>query len=102
MSTDTRRRRGDMITVFKILKRKVDYYPKVLKVVTENRTRGHDLKLAKTSLNTDVRKNFFFNRIVNEWNSLGCDVIASQTVECFKKHYDRCQSTYQRGSPKRT
>jgi len=89
MSTETRRKRGDMIMTFKILKDKVKIRKGTLDISTEKRTRGNSLKLAKSSLHSDQRKYFFSNRIITEWNDLGEEIIKSKNVEGFKTAYDR-------------
>ena len=47
MSTESRRRRGDMIMTFKILKEKVKTNKGLFNKSAETRTRGHNIKLAK-------------------------------------------------------
>ena len=42
-------------------------------------TRGHNFKLAKHFARTDVRKNFFSNRVVNYWNDLPSAVVSAPT-----------------------
>ena len=59
MSTEVRRKRGDMITTFKILNGKVDLGRNIFHVNTENRTRGHNVKLVINRARTDYRKYFF-------------------------------------------
>ena len=54
----------------------------------ESGTRGHDMKLYKTNVRTEMSKNFFTNRVVNKWNDLGQNVIESKSVEKFKRAYD--------------
>jgi len=36
-----------------------------------------------------MREKFFTNRVVDPWNGLGNDIVASSSVNCFKKQYDR-------------
>jgi ribonuclease P/MRP protein subunit RPP40 len=80
-----RRKRGDLIQMFKI----VHGYETV--------TWEKPLELrAKNSLNynreitkTEARHNFFTNRIANEWNKLPEDVILAKSVNSFKAKLDK-------------
>ncbi|CAG2220332.1 unnamed protein product [Mytilus edulis] len=84
-----RRRRGDMIQAFKILKGIEDIsYERFFTVISTN-TRGHNWKLAKPRCNTSFRLRHFSQRIINDWNNLPVEVISSKTVEAFKISIDR-------------
>ena len=48
----------------------------------ESRTRGHILRI------TEVRRNFFTQRVVNVWNSLPQKVVEAKTLCDFKKKLD--------------
>ena len=85
MSTEVRRKRGDMITTFKILKGKVDLARSIFQVNTESSTRGNNLKLVINRTRTDCRKYFFTNSVCKDWNDLGREVIESSSVEIFKR-----------------
>jgi len=50
------------------------------------RTRNNGLKLDKTHCNSDARKAFFTNRIVDIWNSLPAAVVLRHNVSAFKSH----------------
>ena len=64
-----RRRRGDMIEVYKYTHN--IYNVAVQPVEVEIRTtRRHNYKLLKTSSSTSQRQKFFSMRVVNAWNSL--------------------------------
>ena len=85
-----RRIRGDLIEVFKILKG----FSKVkcstwFKLAVNSRTRGHNYKLVKSRSKLDIRKNFFSQRVVNEWNSLPGEVVQAESVNSFKNRYDK-------------
>ena len=92
MSTETRRRRGDMIMTYKMLNHKVDVNPASLKLTKERRTRGHCMKLEKTFSKLEIRKNYFYPRVVNDWNELGQEIVTSQSVDTFKRAYDHRKS----------
>ena len=85
-----RRKRFDLIQTFKILNGldKVDYTTWFTLVGdTPNRiTRNTSYKknLVATHSSTDIRKNFFTNRVVSMWNSLPIDVKESRTLSMFK------------------
>ena len=47
-------------------------------------TRGHSMKLYKSQCRLDLRKFFFSQRVVNEWNRLPQYVVNKETVLQFK------------------
>ena len=86
---DERRNRGDLIQVFKIIK-KIDNleYSNFFKFATTDRTRGHRYKLAKDRSKLEVRKHFFSQRVINSWNELPASVVEAESVNSFKNRYD--------------
>jgi hypothetical protein len=59
-------------------------------------SRGHNLKIHKELLNTQnnckyntIRRNFFSNRIVNDWNHLSQEDVESTSVNQFKNRIDK-------------
>ena len=50
--------------------------------------RGHHLKIFKQRPRLDVRKYFFSNRNVNEWNNLPREAVLATTVNGFKAKID--------------
>jgi ribonuclease P/MRP protein subunit RPP40 len=85
---ETRRIRGDLIEVFKILKGIEDVKEERFFTREKGCTRGHELKLFKPSCRLDCRKYVFSNRVINMWNNLPSDVIACSTVSSFKHKID--------------
>ena len=85
-----RRRRGDMIFLYKIFNDQVDgNQKKYFSINTNSKTRGHALKLnLNTRSNTDNRQYYYNNRVVIPWNNLPANVINSQSVSQFKRNYD--------------
>ena len=85
-----RRRRGDMIQTFKIIKG-IEYIPseRFFKVCKESSTRGHSLKLEKPRCKTTVRQRHFSQGIINDWNSLPERVVAAKDVNQFKTRIDQ-------------
>ena len=85
-----RRIRGDMIEVFKLVKGLEQVDSKKFFTLSENpRLRGHEYKLVKFRSRLDIRKYFFSNRIVNNWNSLPRHVVAADSVNTFKARLDK-------------
>ena len=87
---EERRTRGDLIEVFKMIKglNKADYR-RFFTIVHHSRTRGHRFKIVKNRSRLNIRKNFFSQRVVNEWNALPEIVVESQSVNSFKNSYDK-------------
>jgi len=67
---------------------KVDYR-NFFQLDGNTRTRGHKYKLAKYRSRLDTRKNYFSQRVVNEWNQLPAVVVEAESVNSFKNRYDR-------------
>jgi len=51
---------------------------------TNDRTRGHFRKLRKKRFNTDLRKHFFTDRIINTWNALDDRTVTPAILNSFK------------------
>ena len=63
MSTLDRRDRGDMIITYNIINHRVEMDAKFMKMNTESRTRGHNMKLKISRSKIEIRRNFFTKRI---------------------------------------
>jgi ribonuclease P/MRP protein subunit RPP40 len=88
-SLEDRRNRGDLIEVFKMIKgiSKVNY--RIFFTLDANsRTRGHKYKLVKNRSRLEIRRNFFSQRVVSQWNRLPSAVVEADTVNSFKNRYD--------------
>ena len=83
---ETRRLRGDLIEMYKILKG----FDKVDLCIPRNHSglRGHCLKLFKSRFNTNTGKYAFQNRVVDEWNNLPEYVVSCNSVNSFKNKLD--------------
>ena len=55
-------------------------------------TRGHQYKLKVQRSRLDVRKSFFSNRVVTEWNGLSAHIVEADTVTTFKNRLDKCST----------
>ena len=98
MSLTHRRRRGDMIEVFKYFKNPGVFNSLELQLSGENRTRGHPYKLAKLRSNTNIGSRRFSQRVVNDWNALPDHIVTAPSVGAFKarldKHWEGEESLY--------
>ena len=74
-----------MITTFKILHGMIDADSKIVFEQNTSVTRGQNLKFASSS---SLRKNYFFNRVINEWNNLPETTVNAKSVIEFEKLYD--------------
>ena len=90
-SLSKRRMRGDLIEVFRIFKgfdniNADDYF----QVNRSNRTRSNNsFKIIGKRFSSNEAKHFFFNRVVNVWNSLPSSVVDAETVAVFKNRLDK-------------
>ena len=86
---ETRRLRGDLIEVFKIIEGfdKVDYLK--FRHLSTTGLRGHNLKLFKPSCKRNVGKHTFSNMVIDSLNRLQEDIIACESFDNFKKKLDR-------------
>ena len=85
-----RRMRGDLIEVFKMFKgfdnvSANNYFS----LDRSNRRRHHDFKIIGKRFSSNESKHFFFNRVVNVWNSLPSAVVDSNTLATFKNRLDK-------------
>ena len=86
----TRRDRGDMIEVYKIINRLDNVNEEIFfKRSSESRTRGHNFKLAKSNCRTDIRKFSFGHRVIDELNTLPWEVVNSKNLNQFKARIDK-------------
>jgi len=89
---EDRRVRGDLIDVFKMLNGFTDVCETFFNFINER----HDFKtrsvtnksLVAEKCHLDVRKNFFTNRVVQNWNLLPLEVREAESVNDFKNQYD--------------
>ena len=94
-SLETRRLRGQLIEVFKILQGFdcVDYTD-IFKL-RGGTTRNNGFKLELKRFNRDLCGNFFTYSICGHWNALPSEVVSSTSVDQFKCRLDR----YMKSSP---
>ena len=89
-SLEYRQLRNDMIQVFKIAKNFYDPVSTntVFDFANNSRLRGHIFKINKQHTNKSKYKNFFSNRVVNNWNRLPNDIVNAESLNDFKNKFD--------------
>lgn len=88
-SLSHRRRRGDLIEVFKYFRNEKVYNSLKFTINKAGRTRGHSLKITKHRWRLNVRGRAFANRVINDWNSLPSGVVEAKSLDSFKARLDR-------------
>ena len=88
-SLETRRLRGQLIEVFKILRGFDDVDYRSMFQLSEGRTRNHGYKLELKRYRGDICGNFFSYKICSHWNALPPDVVNSTSVDQFKTRLDK-------------
>ena len=92
-SLDYRRKRFDMIQVFKIIHKIDDIDTSTFFNFADNSgTRGHCLKLAKPKAHKSLRLNSFGHRTISVWNNLPQDIVTCKTINSFKTQLDKLWS----------
>ncbi len=84
-----RRKRGDMIEVFKYCCDLYSVNPSPLHLDEGSVTRGHKFKLYKDRAEKSTRQKFFSHRVINDWNSLPAEIVDSPTLNSFKNRLDK-------------
>ena len=91
-----RRKRGDMIMMYKLMHGFMNI--SIDKFFTFNSgemtLRGHNFKIFKPFAKTFVRRNCFFNRVIDDWNSLPYDIVNSVSINVFKNNLDKHWTNY--------
>ena len=88
-SLEHRRRRGDMIDLYKYIHGHYTANEPSFIVQENDRLRGHPLKLGKEQHRLRIRGNSFAVRVINSWNSLPEEVVTANTVNTFKTRLDK-------------
>ena len=87
MTLEMRRHRNDLIEVFKIIHGYEGLDKETFfEMETNDRTRGHSLKIHKKRSRLNIRKFTFSQRIVEDWNNLTEETVNAPSLNSFKRH----------------
>jgi hypothetical protein len=84
-----RRNRGDMIEVYKYIHGLNKTSSPLYMDAPGRMTRGHSLRLSRKHCNLDVRKKFFCERVIANWNGLPSNIVEAPSLNSFKNQLDR-------------
>ena len=79
-----------MIQMYKIMSGMDRINPSDLfQLAPETSTRGHKWKVFKPRAAKEVRRSFFSQRVINNWNGLPDNVVNAETLNIFKNRLDK-------------
>nr|XP_047141010.1 uncharacterized protein LOC124816050 [Hydra vulgaris] len=85
-----RRRRGDLIQMYKISKGKdiVNFHHPPLNFELERSSRSNNCRIRRQFTKSRIRHHFFTNRVINDWNSLPQWILDKDNLNIFKNSID--------------
>ncbi len=93
-----RRRRCDLLQVFRIINKIDSIPPDNFFEFNTGITRGHCKKLIKPRATTTTKQYSFAHRVINDWNSLPNEVVVAKSLNSFKsllgKHWSNIDFRY--------
>ncbi|KAK4832990.1 hypothetical protein QYF61_027014 [Mycteria americana] len=88
-SLQKRRLRGKFIALYSFLRRgSGEGGADVSSLVSSDRTYRNGSKLCQGRIRLEIRKHFFTERVVKQWNRLPRDVVDAPSLSVFKRHLD--------------
>ena len=87
-----RRHQQDMLQVYKIVNGKDNvksekWFTMATEAQRTTRAAADPLNLRGAAARSEIRRNFFSQRVVNSWNRIPADLKAAKTAEAFRKGY---------------
>lgn len=79
-----RRKRTDLIQVFRIMKGFDKVQASEFFTMNQNDTRGHSMKIFKPRVESSLRLNFFSQKVIEDWNALPQSAIDCDSINSFK------------------
>ena len=85
-----RRKRGDMIMMYKIVNNhvRVNFDDLFTPIPTAHDTRGHQARVFKHHATKRPRIDVFSQRVIDDWNSLPAKVVSASSINDFKNKLD--------------
>ena len=85
-----RRERANIIQVYKILL-DIDkaHRENLFQMAAYTSTRGHPLKLFKKRCRLNLRKNYFSQRVIDQWNGLPINLVTAPSLNVFKSRLNK-------------
>ena len=84
-----RRKRGDMITTYKIMTKRYRVQNEKLFHIRHCTTRGHPFEIYKQHAKSFTRRSSLSCRIANDWNALPNHIVNANNVNSFKTALDK-------------
>lgn len=86
---EKRRLRGDLTAAFQYLKgAHKQEGERLFMRMDSDRTRGNGFKLRQGRFRLDIRRKFFTQKVVTQWNRLSKEVVDAPSLEAFKARLD--------------
>ena len=83
-----RRRRRNIVQMFKIMEGLIRIDHTLLFTMTKMRTRGHSKRVYKPLSTKFLRMKSFSQRTINDWNNIPANVVAAPSLNAFKNRLD--------------
>jgi hypothetical protein len=90
-SLEVRRRRGDLIQMYKIAKGKdiVNFHYPPKRFEHKQASRRNNFRIRRQLTNSRIRHHFFTNRVSIDWNCLSQEIIDVDNINIFKNSIDK-------------